>query len=377
MTNKLSFPAVLLLLVAIAAAVPLAGCASEPPPEPAATPDIPATVSAAVALALGTPVPPPDAVSPESRPAPTDAPYFNREPAGTPDMEATINAAVAVALGTPVARPVGARTGYCGRLCDGDDYWSTASLSDVQAELNQGADVNATDNNGLTPLHIAAFYGYVDVVALLLNSGADANARDDHGYASLYYAIIRSRPDAKVIVRDTIARHKPSPQVVDLLLQHGTDVNGEVNERYPRQQTYLLLELSHGDRASPGVVKLLLNHGADTDFLDAQDRTLLHVASATSPSVISLILDSGEDVMAVDNEGNTPLHYAATSDDPRIIELLLSNGARSTARNADAKTACELAHQNHFYCQYSNYRHINYCQAGEYIRTRIRDLLCQ
>ena len=31
--------------------------------------------------------------------------------------------------------------------------------------------------NGLTPLHIAAHYGHVDIAELLLNRGADSDAR--------------------------------------------------------------------------------------------------------------------------------------------------------------------------------------------------------
>ena len=344
-------PIAALLMVAIAVAMVVAGCSSEPRPAPTATPDIPATVSAAVAQALGTPI-------------------------ATP-AELTVATAVRSPAVAPAAPQSEVRQGYCGRLCDGDDWWRTAKLSDVQAELDLGADVTAADANGVTPLHIAALYGYVGVSGLLLDSGANPNARDDHGYAPLYYALIRSQPEAKVIVRDRIAGYIPSPDVVALLLHNGADVKGNVSESYPGDRSYLLLALTHGDPVSTEVVKILVDHGANVNVSDNQGRTLLHTAATTSPSIISLLLENGGQITATDSMGNTPLHYSAAGDDPATILLLLNKGADRNARNANGQTACNTAHQNHSYCQYSNYQHLSYCEVGDYVRTRVRQILCK
>ena len=40
------------------------------------------------------------------------------------------------------------------------------------SQLVHGADVNAQDGYGLTPLHLATCYGYLEVLDLLLKSGA-------------------------------------------------------------------------------------------------------------------------------------------------------------------------------------------------------------
>ena len=42
----------------------------------------------------------------------------------------------------------------------------------VQQLVREGADVNARSNDGMTPLAIAAFWGYADIVKVLLENGS-------------------------------------------------------------------------------------------------------------------------------------------------------------------------------------------------------------
>src|SRR5438445_7553984 len=77
--------------------------------------------------------------------------------------------------------------------------------------LAHGADVNAKDHDGMTPLHTAVEKSFVVVMELLLNHGADVNARMRHdGMIALLFAVM-GYYDAK----DKAA----------LLLNHGADVN--------------------------------------------------------------------------------------------------------------------------------------------------------
>jgi len=70
--------------------------------------------------------------------------------------------------------------------------------------LAHGADVNARDTNGLSPLIIAVHFGNKDMVELLLTNKADANAKINDSKTPLDYAIKNGYKD-----------------VADLLLQHG------------------------------------------------------------------------------------------------------------------------------------------------------------
>ena len=46
------------------------------------------------------------------------------------------------------------------------------------------------DNNGQTPLHIAASKGYFECLTLLLNGGADPSLTDNDGSTPLHLALI-------------------------------------------------------------------------------------------------------------------------------------------------------------------------------------------
>ena len=55
--------------------------------------------------------------------------------------------------------------------------------------LHRGAAANTVDENGNTPLHLAATRGFTDVAKALLSHDADVEACNDHDYTPLELAI--------------------------------------------------------------------------------------------------------------------------------------------------------------------------------------------
>jgi len=67
--------------------------------------------------------------------------------------------------------------------------------------LASGADVNAQDKYGFTPLDLAlSSYHYIDVVTLLLDKGANVNARSFQGLDALMEAAMRGQKDAAAML---------------------------------------------------------------------------------------------------------------------------------------------------------------------------------
>jgi tetratricopeptide (TPR) repeat protein len=83
----------------------------------------------------------------------------------------------------------------------------------VVALRGAGADLNAKDSDGVTPLMGAAQYNSnPDVVTALLKAGVDVNAKDKQGKTPLMHAVLNPNPDA-----------------VAALLKGGADVNAKDN----------------------------------------------------------------------------------------------------------------------------------------------------
>jgi ankyrin repeat protein len=66
----------------------------------------------------------------------------------------------------------------------------------VERIVNLGADVNARDNRGWTPLHLAAFLNSTKAISILLDGGANVNARDNESKTPLDVAADYRRVEA-------------------------------------------------------------------------------------------------------------------------------------------------------------------------------------
>jgi ankyrin repeat protein len=67
--------------------------------------------------------------------------------------------------------------------------------------LANKAEVNAKEEDGITPLHFAAEEGLKDVVELLLSSNADVNAKDNDSNTPLRLAVSNSHADVAELLR--------------------------------------------------------------------------------------------------------------------------------------------------------------------------------
>jgi len=73
--------------------------------------------------------------------------------------------------------------------------WENVSMAKLQKMIEQGADVNAKDKDGRTPLMYAVMYNRKEFISILLENGADVNAFDRTGWTVLKYAEDYGRKD--------------------------------------------------------------------------------------------------------------------------------------------------------------------------------------
>ncbi len=210
----------------------------------------------------------------------------------------------------------------------------------AQSLLRQGADVNAADPDGTTPLHWAAEAGDTEMAQLLLHAGANPKARNRYGVTPLSLAAGNGNgalvglllkagadPSATLPSGQTIlmtAARAGNPEAVRLLIP-GSDVNA-------RESTYGETALMWAAAENhPAAVKLLLEHGAQ---IDARSNELKYTQDRFGLEGVMTILPRGS---------WTALMYAARQGSLDAARALLDGGADPNLTDPDHTTALVLA----------------------------------
>jgi hypothetical protein len=130
--------------------------------------------------------------------------------------------------------PISQRTILAGAIA------ADAPMEITRTLLDLGANPNAPDNNGITPVLLAADVGRVDILEELIGHDGDIHHQDNRGRTALVHAASENRRDA-----------------IRFLLDHGADIDLPNNEG----RTPLLHAVQWPNQRE--TVQYLLNQGAD------------------------------------------------------------------------------------------------------------------
>ena len=95
---------------------------------------------------------------------------------------------------------------------------------EVNSEKNDGADLFVKDAEGRTSLHLAAMYGYREMVAIILKHNPTVNVKDHEGNTPLHYAIMRGQKSVAYMLMEAgadmdVKNNKGEPALVVLELE--------------------------------------------------------------------------------------------------------------------------------------------------------------
>lgn len=198
--------------------------------------------------------------------------------------------------------------------------------------LEQSADVNAPQVDGMTALHWAARHDDLGMAKLLVKADADANAANRYGVTPL-----------------TLACTNGNAALVELLLDAGADPNTTL----PGGETALMTASRTG---RPGPVKALLARGADVhgtvhgmgrqegaganafiarmgdptifDFETKGEQTAVFWAVAEGHAeVVEELIKAGADFQVTLESGFTPLLFAVRNGHAAVVTTLVKAGA--------------------------------------------------
>ncbi len=183
--------------------------------------------------------------------------------------------------------------------------------AEIKKLAGSGADLNARDGYGRTPLHVATFKKNRDAITALVKAGADINARENDRYDAV-----------------TIASVADDVGTLRMLLQLGASAK-QITSRYDGTALIAAAHLGHDL-----VVKMLIDAGAPLDHVNNLGWTaliesiVLGNGGSRHTETLRALVHAGASVTIADRNGQTPLQLARSRGYKNMVQILEKAGAK-------------------------------------------------
>lgn len=187
--------------------------------------------------------------------------------------------------------------------------------------LARGVDLDARNQEGMTPLSMAAENSHEGCVLALIRDGANINSRDNLDKILLH-----------------LASKKGNLDLLNLLLARGISIDA--------QDYHKVAALSTAIDGRPGACVLaLIQHGVDINCKGTTGLTALHIASESGDlGMLEILLQARVvELDARNDRGETPLFIAAQSSNEDCVLALVRRGADVNAQDENGIPALHLA----------------------------------
>ncbi len=159
------------------------------------------------------------------------------------------------------------------------------------------------ESTNTTPLMLAASENDIDKVNELLADGAEVNASDDDGWTPLHYALMFSG-------------EQPDSRIVKLLIKNGANPSAMTKEGDVAMHQIVVT----GDA---DLIHFTMEHGGNLEVKNGHGETPLFAAIYTGyPDIVQILLNEGADANATNASGMTALEVAKDEKLRDIIPVL-------------------------------------------------------